>query len=372
MASVTLDTDAPGWLADPYPQYRALRESGPVHWSGTLDHWVLTRHRHVLSALKDTRLSAANRPPQRRWGRPTTMVTSDPPDHSRLRKPVNQRFTASGVDALRVRIQEVVNDLLDRGVRDGRIEIVSALSRPLPDTIIREMLGLETNGEVVDGRRAGGMATGTIIPSDSYFLDALERHRAHPADDLLGDLVATQEAGAMNEEEALDTAQILYAAGQETTAKMISNALYYLLRHPDQLDKLRRNTALLPNAVEELLRFDTPVHAISRKAIEDVEIDGQTVARGDKVLLLLAAANRDPDVFEAPEVLDIERDPNPHLTFGTGVHMCLGAGLARAEIEASLRTLLARYPDMRLANQDVSWEGGLIIRGLRRLEIEVA
>jgi cytochrome P450 len=374
MAEVTFDTSTAGWLDDPYPQYRALREHDPVHWSESLDHWVLTRHRDVASALKDPRLSAANRPPQRRWGRPTTMVTSDPPDHSRLRRPVNHRFTADSVDALRPRIQRIVDELIERGVDGRTLDIVSRLARRLPNIIISDMLGIDP-GDLAPAQSASsptGMATSTVLPADSAFLDAMERHREEPGNDgLLDDLIAAQMRGRMNAEEALDTAQILYAAGQETTAKMISSAVYYLLQWPDQLGKLRANPSLLPNAVEELLRFDTPVHAIARKAIKDFHLDGKQIARDDKVLCVIAAANRDPEVFERPEVLDIQRQPAPHLTFGTGAHLCLGAGLARAEVEASIGTLISRFPKMRLAEgESVEWEGSLIIRGLRRLLVD--
>lgn len=385
MAKVIFDPSTPAWMADPYSAYQALRETEPVHWSDGLGHWVLTRYEDVVSVLRDARFTATNRPPQRRWERPTTMVTADPPDHGRLRKPVGHRFSLASVKALRPRIAQIVDGLLDVAGADGRMDVVTEFARPLPRAMISELMGVS----FADGAGAKGagasmsdlhpapeqqgsssrLATGLAMPTESAFSAAIAAHREELSDDLLQELIRAETGGEMTAEEVLDTAVILYGAGQETTAKMIGNAVYHLLQHPGQLDALRRDPALVEPATEELLRFDAPVHAISRRASEDVELGGRTIAAGDKALCFLAAADRDPEIFDQPEDLDIERADNPHVAFGVGVHACLGAALARAEIQLALAALVERYPRLRLANDAVEWEGSFIIRGVRTLPV---
>ncbi|MEX0785932.1 MAG: cytochrome P450 [Dehalococcoidia bacterium] len=387
MAKVTFDPSAPAWMTDPYSAYRALRETEPVHWSDGLGHWVLTRYEDVVFALRDQRFTATNRPPQRRWDRPTTMVTADPPDHGRLRKPVGHRFSLASVKALRPRIAQIVDGLLDAAGADGGMDVVTQFARPLPRTMISELMGVSfadgaagmgAGASMADlhpapeGQPQGSssrLATGLAMPTESSFRDAIAAHREELSDDLLQELIKAETGGGMTAEEVLDTAVILYGAGQETTAKMIGNAVYHLLRHPIQLDKLRRDPALVEPATEELLRFDAPVHAISRRAREDVEIGGTTISASDKVLCFLAAADHDPAVFDRPEELDIERRDNPHVAFGAGIHACLGAALARAEIQIALAALVTRYPRLRLASDAVEWEGSFIIRGVRSLPV---
>lgn len=385
MATAAFDPSAPAWMADPYAAYRALRENEPVHWSQSLGHWVLTCYEDVVSVLRDARFTATNRPPQRRWDRPTTMVTADPPDHGRLRKPVGHRFALSSVKALRPRIQQVVDELLDTAAAEGGMDVVTDLARPLPRTMISELMGVSFSGpapgmdasmgdlhptpEEQPRSSAARLATGVEMPGEDAFRQAIEAHRAEASDDLLQELIRAETGGEMTAEEVLDTAVILYGAGQETTAKMISNGVYHLLRRPDQLERLRREPSLIERTTEELLRFDAPVHAISRRATEDVELGGRKVAAGEKVLCFLAAADHDPEVFTRPAELDIDRADNPHAAFGAGIHACLGAALARAEIQIALGTLVSRYPRLRLAGETVDWEGSFIIRGVRSLPV---
>jgi len=382
MPDVVFLPNTPEWLADPYPSYRELRERDPVHWSDALGHWVLTRYDDVAFALKDERFSAANRAPQRRLNRPTTMVTADPPEHARLRKSVGHRFSLTSVNALRPRIQQIVDGLIAGAEPAGGMDVVTQLARPLPRTVMLELMGIpepevvyrprvaEPHGGVADGGMRGvPLAPGTAMPGEDFFAEAIEKHREELTDDLLGELLEYEGGHRLTPEEVLDTAVILYGAGQETTAKMISNGLYHLLRNPDQLAKLRADPDLIEAAVEELLRYDSPVHAITRRAIEDVDMGGTPVRAGDKLLCVLAAADRDPAMFPQPDTLDIERNPNPHIAFGTGIHACLGMTLARVEIQIALSTLLSRFPDLRLATEDVGWEGSFIIRGLRTLPV---
>ena len=204
---------------------------------------------------------------------------------------------------------------------------------------------------------------------EPFLQKALARHRETPSDDLLNDLLEAEAAGSIDSEETLDTAIILYIAGLETTVRTISTGVYQLLKHEEQLEALRRDPALITHATEEVLRYDSPVHAVSRKAVEDVELGGRTIARGQKVLCMLAAANRDPDVFDHPDEMDIEREDNPHIAFGSAIHACLGGDLARLEIQIAIGTLVRRFPRLRLAADNLVWEGSFVIRGLRSLPV---
>ncbi len=383
MANVTFIPNTPEWLANPYASYRELREQDPVHWSDALGHWVLTRYEDVTSILKDERFSAANRPPQRRMGRPTTMVTADPPDHGRLRKSVRHRFSLTTVNEMRPRIQELAEQLIERAAPAGKMDVVTQLARPLPRTIMLELLGVPdpeleraspratspASREAPAKPRGIPLAPGTAMPGESYFAEAIEKHREELSDDVLGELLKAEAGRQLSAEEVLDTAVILYGAGQETTAKMISGGLYHLLRSPGQFEKLRNDPALIESATEEILRFEPPAQAITRRATEDVMIGGQPIRSGEKVLCILAAANRDPETFQEPETFNIERDPNPHVAFGTGIHACLGGTLARVEIQIAITTMLARFPKLRLATEDVAWEGSFIIRGVASLPV---
>ncbi|MBM3139162.1 MAG: cytochrome P450 [Chloroflexi bacterium] len=372
------------WLADPQAQYRELRAQDPVHWSEELGHWVLTRYGDVVAVLKDRRFTAGNRPPQRRWGRATMMVTADPPEHARLRRPVTHRFSAGAIQQTRPRIQEVVDALLDEVEPRGEIDAVWDFARQLPRTIIAEMMGVPlepprltprsgepARDEMLRPPRREESSEPPTTEQDRFFERALEAHRAELQDDLLQDLLASEAGHRLSAEEVLDTAVILYGAGQETTANMIGNGLLALLTHPEALAKLRREPGLAHSAADELLRFDSPVHTVRRKALEDVEIGGRTVREGDKVLCMLVAANHDPEVFAHPEQLDIERRDNYHVAFGSGVHTCLGGLLARAETEIAVSTLVRRYPELRLAvpPEEIEWTGSFVIRGVKRLPV---
>ena len=381
--TVTFTPNTPEWMADPHASYRELREQDPVHWSEALGHWVLTRYEDVTAVLKDERFSAANRAPQRRLNRPTTMVTADPPDHTRLRKSVRHRFSLRAVNTLRPRIQQLVDELIERAGPSGDMDIVTQLAKPLPRAIMLELLGVP-DPELTQPRnrvkrqpakhvphkpKGIPLAPGTAMPGEAFFAEAIEKHRKELTDDVLGELLKAETGRELSPEEVLDTAVILYGAGQETTAKMIAGGLYHLLKNPDQVEKLRSNPSLIELATEEVLRYDAPAHAITRRAMENVTVGDHRIRAGEKVLCVLAAANRDPEIFQEPEALNIERSPNPHIAFGTGIHACLGGTLALAEIQIVLGTLFSRFPGMRLASEDVEWEGSFIIRGVASLPV---
>jgi cytochrome P450 len=409
MAAVTFAPWEASWLQDPWPQYRELRSAEPVHWSEQLGHWILTRYDDVVLVSKDPRFSASNRPPQRRWMRPTMMVTADPPEHSRLRRPVAHHFGSTAVESLVPRMQEIVDAQLDLAEERGGFDVAWDYARILPRRIISELMGLpympperprgplnafgmeDTSGETRSATAAepamaagSGVASGTRrrqpppeesaveTPQDRWFKEAFERHRAEVMDDAVQALLRAESDGKMTAEEVLDTATILYGAGQETTGSLVTNAVFQLLRHPDQLRKLQEDPDLIRSAVDELLRFDAPVHAVRRKALVDVELGGKTIRAGEKALLMLMAANHDPEVFEDPEEMDLERRDNYHIAFGSGPHTCLGGILARAEAQVAIGSLVRRFPRLRLARGDVRYQGSFILRTIRELPVEVS
>ena len=378
----TFDPADPALVADPYPLYDRLRAEDPVHWSDRMGAWVLTRYDDVAFALTDARFSAAERPPQRRAGRPTMMVTADPPGHTRLRRVAQPRFVAREIAALRPRVERIVAELLDAVAPAGRMDVVWDLSYPLPVTMIAEILGLpledrerlkrwsDAGVSGVAGRFSrpdGGMAGGgELVP---YFQHAIDDRRRAPRDDLISDLVAASQRGEIDGDELLDTTIILLTAGNETTTSLIAGAVLALLRHPGQLDRIRSDPSLIATAVEEFLRYEPPVPAVTRRAKEHVEIAGRAIEAGQTVVCAIAAANRDPARFDRPNDFDIARDPNPHIAFGAGIHACIGAPLARLETEVAVAALVARFPTLRLATDAPQWAGNVILRGLRALPV---
>ncbi len=406
----------PSWLQDPWPSYRDLRATEPVYWSEELNHWILTRYDDIVAVLRDPRFSASNRPPQRRWNRATMMVTADPPAHSRLRRPVAHQFGAAAVESLAPLMQETVDGLLDAAAEKGKIDIAWDYARVLPRRIITHMMGvpyvpperpaaplnafgLEDRGEprppaAEHGQpatpqpqmaAAGGMAPQGAMrrrqpppgaedaetAQDRWFKEAIQKHRFELHDDVLQTLIQAETGGQMSDEELLDTATILYGAGQETTGSLITNALYQLMSHPAQMAWLHQHPDQVKSAVEELLRLDAPVHAMRRRALEDLEIGGKQVKAGDKVLMMLMAANHDPEVFEDPDAMHLDRKDNYHIAFGSGVHTCLGGILARAEAQVAVGSLVRRFPRIRLASDQVRYQGSMVLRAIRELQVEV-
>jgi cytochrome P450 len=391
---VTPLTD-PAVLADPHPALAALRESGPAHQVDIrlgVPVWMVARYDDVLAALSDPRLSndphhaAALSEVLRGDLLSRSMIGTDPPGHTRLRRLVSKAFTARRVEGLRPRVQEITDALLDRITPRGAAELIGEFALPLPVTVIGELLGVpevdrdrfrswtdEMLDRPFDPRSDMARVTAARERMHGYLADLVAAKRAHPADDLLTDLVeATDEGERLDGQELLAMIFLLLIAGYVTTVSLIGNGTLALLRHPDQLDRLRADPSLVPEAVEELLRFDGPVNpGLTRYALEDLEIGGVRIPRGDIVLLAIAAADRDPDRFTAPDRLDVgDADPG-HLAFGHGVHYCLGAPLARLEGQVAFATLLERLPDLALATREdqLRWTGGGVLRGLRELPV---
>ncbi|MFD8792256.1 cytochrome P450 family protein [Streptomyces vinaceus] len=378
----------PAFLADPFPLYRQLREDGPVRRvviAGALEAWLVTRYEDGLAALSDTRLSSDVRdaadtrlleqlPGTERESMLGNMLRSDPPDHTRLRRLVSKAFTARRVAEMRPRIQEVTDRLLDAVVADGRADLVADFALPLPVTVISELLGVPVDERHEFQRWTDRMLMRGAQPPDPAVVNEAWRHmrayvteligakRAEPGEDLLSALItARDEEQRLSEDELVAMVFLLLAAGYVTTVNLISGGIAMLLAHPDQLDLLRSDPALLPGAVEEFLRYDGPVSpGIARFAREDVEIAGVRIPRGATVLIGSAVADRDPDRFPDPDRLDITRADNAHLAFGHGIHYCLGAPLARLEGQIAIGTALRRLPGLALAVEpaQIPWRPG--------------
>jgi cytochrome P450 len=393
MSTFDFDPRSPAFRADPYPYYDLLRSYAPVfHWEAW-NIWFLTRHEDCATLLRDNRLghtsvSIYGVPEQQRplvemqnqW-----LLVKNPPDHTRLRGLVHKAFTPRIVEQMRVKIQTIADDLLDKVQDAGRLDIIADLAYPLPVTVIAEMLGVpladqhEFHGWSTDLARSLDLTDETAVYDRAAEVSVLFRDylkglaaekRAHPQDDLLSMLVQVEEAGdRLTEDELYATSTLLFIAGHETTINLIGNGVLALLRHPDQLEKLQANANLMRPAVEEFLRYDSPVQLTSRTALEEITIRDQTIPRGSQVAFLLGAANRDPERFDNPNTLDIGREPNPHLAFGGGIHYCLGAPLARLEGQIALSTLLRRLPNLTLATDAPVYRNNYALRGLNTLPV---
>ncbi|MER5465660.1 cytochrome P450 [Streptomyces sp. NPDC002668] len=388
----------PGFVADPFPLYRQLREDGPVRRAviaGGLEAWLVTRYEDGLAALSDTRLSSDIRdasdprlmrqlPATQRESMLRNMLRSDPPDHTRLRRLVSKAFTARRVAELRPRVQAITDRLLDAVVPAGRADLVEDFALPLPVTVISELLGVPVTDRHDFQRwtddmilRRAELPDPAVVDAAwqhmrSYLTELLDAKRARPGDDLLSALItARDEEQRLDEYELIAMSFLLLAAGYITTVNLIGGGIAALLAHPDQLQMLRDDPAMLPDAIEEFLRYDGPVNpGIARYAREDVSIAGVTIPRGATVLIASAIADRDPAKFPEPDRLDITRRDNAHLAFGHGIHYCLGAPLARLEGQVAIGTALRRLPGLALAVApgELRWRpGGL--RGPERLPV---
>jgi len=390
-----------GGLDDPYPFYDRLRSEDPVHWSDILKGWVLTRHADVVFGLRDARLSAKRthlwmqsipselREQMKPLGRriAAQLIHLDPPDHTRLRRLVNKAFTPKSVEDLRPRIQASVNELLDRLAPRGEMEMIADFAYQLPATVISDMIGIppgdrdqfrKWSGDLMDFHGATSLTIPDLVGQASrsmealtrYFVERIQMLRREPDGSLLSALVAVEEQGDMlSEEELVGICNLLFVAGHETTMNLIANGTLLLLRHPDQLQMLRDAPDLIASAVEEVLRHESPVKRQSRLALEDVEIGGKLVREGQYVMNMLPAANRDPARFPDPARFDISRTDNRHVAFGSGIHFCLGAFLARVEGQIALGTLFDRFPALRLASDRLEWRENMAIRGLKALPL---
>lgn len=382
---------------DPYPLYRQMREEAPVHWDGWA--WNLTRHADVMLAFTDPRFSSDRfgtpdwlEPGYAREVRPLYDVTNlfilfmDPPDHSRLRGLVAQAFSAKMVEATRPKIQTAVDALLERVAPSGEMDIIADLANPLPGIVIAEMLGVPKEdqprfkrwandyarflGTLGDHQELRDAANRAVIELSDYIREIAARRRSEPRDDLITALVQAEEQGErLTHDELVATCFLLLFAGNETTTNLIGNGILTLLRRPDALRDLREQPTLLRTAIEEFLRWESPVQFTDRAVTEDIEIGGQRILAGQSVRTILGAANRDPAQFDHPETLDLGRRPNRHIGFAHGIHFCLGAPLARAEGQIAIHTLVQRFPELAAATDRVEWLRNHVFRGLKALPV---
>lgn len=403
VSAPTFNPFTPGFLADPYPTYRALLRENPVSWDPTMEMWIFTRYKDVEAVLTHPNTSADRRSARNRlaemarqqdqaqnfgpFSRAPTMLTSDPPAHTRLRKLVSKAFTPRAVEEMRPRIQGIVDSILDEAAQRGGMDLPVDLAYPLPVIVIAEMLGVppedramfkKWSDEVV--ATLGGpfigpdvleRARAAIDALAAYLVPIIRDRRENPRNDLISDLVAAEEQGqVLSEDEIFSTSILLLIAGNETTTHLIGNSVYALLKHPDQLRLLQERPELIGPAVEELLRYIGPVQLTGRVMKEDTVFGGQLVPEGQVATVLLGAANHDPEKWgPTADELDITRDPKDHMSFGDGIHFCLGAPLARAEAQIAIGSLVQRFPKMKTDADEPEWGGTFIIRGVKHLPL---
>lgn len=388
---------SPAFIADPYPAYAMLRETDPLHMT-PIGAYAASLHADCAAVLRDKRFGKdyVNRT-VKRYGEAVMnepvirsmqhwMLQQDPPDHTRLRGLVVQAFTARRVEEMRPHIQQIVDDVIDRVEADGHMDLIADFAFRLPVTVICDMLGIpEEQHEFFHANsRAGGRLLDPVpltraeidaanaghAMAEAYFQQLFELRRRNPGEDLTSKLVlAEQDGSKLSNEELTANIILLFGAGHETTVNLIGNGLLALYRNPDQLELLKANPELITNAIEEFLRYDSSVQLTGRVALEDVEVHGKVVEKGQGVLCLLGSANRDPAVYpDHPEKLDITRQNVKPLSFGGGIHHCLGAQLARIEAEIAITTLLRRLPGLKLDNVETpKWRPTFVLRGLQEM-----
>ena len=392
----------PAFVADPYPAYEQLRRGPRVQHHPTTDRWLVSRHADVDALLRDRRLgrSYLHVATHAEMGRPAEppeqepfwrvirggMLDVEPPDHTRLRRLVSRAFTPRTVERLRETVQRVTDSLVDDALAQGECDLLATIAEPLPVTVIAEMLGIPEQDrhllrpwssdicgmyELEVSEQTARTAVRACEEFSAYLIELSRERRARPREDLITALTQVVDDGdVLTDDELVGTCVLLLNAGHEATVNVTGNGWWALFRHLDQLARLRADPSLVASAVEELMRWDTPLQMFERWVLEDLEIGGVQVPRGAELGLLFGSANRDPDVFADPAVLDVGRQHNPHVAFGAGVHFCLGAALARLELQISFSTVLRRLPRLELLVEP-AWKPGYVIRGLQELRVRV-
>jgi pimeloyl-[acyl-carrier protein] synthase len=387
----------PEVLANPYPLYHKLRTEDPVHWDRFLQTWVVTRYVDVITVLHSFSADRTPTPEQlSAMGlsglNPIAavmvkqMLFMDAPAHTRLRGLASVAFTPQRVRALRSHIQEIVDQLLDRVVSLGALDVIADFAAPMPAIVTAEMLGVPTEDHVDLKKWSADFAEmlgnfqhnpdriPRVLESTNrlvdYFKNAIASMREHPREGLIHSFMTAELDGdRLSEEEIVANCVVTMVGGQETTTNLIGNGLLTLLRNPEQMEKLREDVDLVPSAVEELLRYESPSQHTGRIAREDVDLGGRKIRKGQAVMAIMAAANRDPERFPDPDKLILDRKDNKHVAFGWSSHFCFGAPLARMEAQISFETLLRRLPNLKLATNELTWRTNSGLRGLTALPV---
>jgi cytochrome P450 len=401
-AELGFDPGDPAFIAEPYPVYRRLREEHPILWNPATGQWLLSRHADVNRLLRDRRLGRTylhrsthaemGRPEPPAWHGPfhelndAGMLDMEPPDHTRLRRLVLKAFTPRTVEAMRGRIGAIVDGLIDEFGGAGEVDLIARFAEPLPVTVIAELLGVPVADrhllrpwsadiclmyELDPPETSARRAVQASLEFGAYLRDLLAERRRRPGEDLISALAGVVDDGdTLTETELIGTCVLLLNAGHEASVNGAGNGWWTLFRHPEALARLRADPSLLPTAIEELLRYDTPLSLFERWVLEPIEVDGVAIPAGDEVALLFGSANRDPRVFDRADELDLARDPNPYLSFGAGIHYCLGAPLAKLELGIAFEALLRRVPRMELV-EPPEWKPTFVLRGLRELRVRI-
>ncbi|WP_392964787.1 cytochrome P450 [Streptomyces sp. LN245] len=401
-SSRAFDPWDPAFVADPYPAYEELRARGRVHYYEPTNQWLVPHHADVSALLRDRRLGRTyqHRFTHEDFGRTAPppehepfhvlndhgMLDLEPPDHTRIRRLVSKAFTPRTVERLKPYVEGLAGELVDRLVEAGGGDLLTDVAEPLPVSVIAEMLGVPESEraplrpwsadicgmyELNPSEEVARKAVRASVEFTEYLRGLIEARRKEPGDDLISGLIAAYDEGdRLTEQEMISTCVLLLNAGHEATVNSTVTGWWTLFRHPAQLETLRADHSLIPTAVEELMRYDTPLQLFERWVLDDIEIDGTTVPRGAEIAMLFGSANRDAEVFADPETLDLSRSENPHISFSAGIHYCIGAPLARLELAASMSALLTKAPGLRLAQEPVR-KPNFVIRGLESLPVEV-
>jgi unspecific monooxygenase len=401
-SSRAFDPWDPAFVADPYPAYEELRARGRVHYYEPTNQWLVPHHADVSALLRDRRLGRTYRhrfthedfgrtapPPEHEPFHVLNdhgMLDLEPPDHTRIRRLVSKAFTPRTVERLKPYVEGLAGELVDRLVEAGGGDLLTDVAEPLPVSVIAEMLGVPESEraplrpwsadicgmyELNPSEEVARKAVRASVEFTEYLRGLIEARRKEPGDDLISGLIAAYDEGdRLTEQEMISTCVLLLNAGHEATVNSTVTGWWTLFRHPAQLEALRADHSLIPTAVEELMRYDTPLQLFERWVLDDIEIDGTTVPRGAEIAMLFGSANRDAEVFADPETLDLSRAENPHISFSAGIHYCIGAPLARLELAASMSALLTKAPGLRLAQEPVR-KPNFVIRGLESLPVEV-
>ncbi|WP_328911003.1 cytochrome P450 [Streptomyces sp. NBC_00234] len=399
---VSFDPWSPAFVADPYPAYTALRAAGRAHYFEQTRQWLIPHYSDVSGLLRDRRLGRTylHRFTHEEFGLTPPPDAHEPfhtlngqglldleaPDHTRIRRLVSKAFTPRTVERLAPTVERLAAELVDAFVASGGGDLLAEVAEPLPVAVIAEMLGVPEADrallrpwssaicgmfELNPSEETAREAVRASVDFSAYLRGLIAERRKEPGTDLISALIAAHDEGErLSEQEMISTCVLLLNAGHEATVNTTVNGWWTLFRHPEQLAALRADHGLLSTAVEELLRYDTPLQMFERWVLDDIEIAGTVIPRGSEVALLFGSANRDPERFAEPGTLDLSRPDNPHITFGAGIHYCLGAPLARIELAASFGELLRKAPDMRLV-EEPQWHPGYVIRGLKALNVEL-